>query len=314
MPRTILFGDPTGGIEFPYLDIAFDITGGGSMQIGFIGAGRVGCSLGRYLGDKGVALAGYYDTDTNAAIQAAEFTKSASYEDVAGLLRESTMVFITTGDAYIIPVWEQIRRLTQQDQILCHCSGALSSDAFSGIEDTDASCCSVHPMLPFSNRFSSYQQLENAFFTIEGEEYAVQSVSKLLISLGNEVCRIDAAVKPKYHAAASILSNQMIAVLDMGYRLLEECGFSREEAVQATAALVCSNVDNVIAEDCAGALTGPIERGDCGTVEKHLRCLNPDDAALYRMLGQRLVAIAQQKHSEKDYQEMTNLLGKGIGK
>ena len=215
-------------------------------------------------------------------------------------------MFITTGDSYIVPVWEEVKKLSHKNQIICHCSGALSSDSFSGAEEAGVSCCSVHPMLPFSNKFSSYQQLEHAFFTVEGQEYAVNTITQLLTSFGNQVCRINAEAKPKYHAAASILSNQVIAVLDTGYRLLEECGFTREEAVSATAALVRSNIENVIAQDCAGALTGPIERGDTGTVEKHLACLDSDEETktLYQVLGKHLVTIAQEKNPDRDYTQM----------
>ena len=159
-------------------------------------------------------------------------------------------------------------------------------------------------MLPFSNKFSSYQQLEHAFFTVEGHPHAVQVIT----SYGNEVCRIDAAAKPEYHAAASILSNQVIAVLDMGYRLLEDCGFSREKAVAATAALVRQNIENVLSQGCVHALTGPIERGDVATVEKHLHCLNTEDAALYRMLGTRLLAIAEGKNPAQNYENMRHVL------
>ena len=189
-----------------------------------------------------------------------------------------------------------------------YCSGALSSDSFSGAKEAGVSCCSVHPMLPFSNKFSSYQQLEHAFFTVEGHPHAVQVITDLLTSYGNEVCRIDAAAKPEYHAAASILSNQVIAVLDTGYRLLEDCGFSREKAVAATAALVRQNIENVLSQGCVHALTGPIERGDVATVEKHLHCLNTEDAALYRMLGTRLLAIAEGKNPTQNYENMRHVL------
>ena len=163
-------------------------------------------------------------------------------------------------------------------------------------------------MLPFSNKFSSYQQLEHAFFTVEGHPHAVQVITDLLTSYGNEVCRIDAAAKPEYHAAASILSNQVLAVLDTGYRLLEDCGFSREKAVAATAALVRQNIENVLSQGCVHALTGPIERGDVSTVEKHLHCLNTEDAALYRMLGTRLLAIAEGKNPTQNYENKRHVL------
>ena len=278
------------------------------MKIGIIGAGRVGCSIGKYLRTKDIELAGYYDVDSAAAKEAAEFTRTESFDSLKQLADQSQIIFITTPDSFIIPVWEQLKGLSLRNQIICHCSGALSSDSFSGAKEAGVSCCSVHPMLPFSNKFSSYQQLEHAFFTVEGHPHAVQVITDLLTSYGNEVCRIDAAAKPEYHAAASILSNQVIAVLDTGYRLLEDCGFSRKKAVAATAALVRQNIENVLSQGCVHALTGPIERGDVSTVEKHLQVLNPEDAALYRMLGTRLLTIAKEKNPAQNYENMEHVL------
>ena len=278
------------------------------MRIGIIGAGRVGCSIGKYLRIKGQELAGYYDVDSGAAKEAAEFTQTDVFGAIQELLDSSDIIFITTPDTYIISVWEQIKTLSLKNQIICHCSGALSSDSFSKDEHMTVSCCSIHPMLPFSNRFSSYEQLNNAFFTVEGDKKASDVLCELFRSFGNEVCIIDKSKKAKYHAAASILSNQVIAVLDMGYSLLTECGFTREAALRATSQLVTKNIENVIANDCSAALTGPIERGDAQTIKKHLDCLSRDDAKLYKMLAERLVRIAKNKNANKDYSDIENLL------
>ena len=278
------------------------------MRIGIIGAGRVGCSIGKYLRIKEQELAGYYDVDSGAAKEAAEFTQTDVFGAIQELLDSSDIIFITTPDTYIISVWEQIKTLSLKNQIICHCSGALSSDSFSKDEHMTVSCCSIHPMLPFSNRFSSYEQLNNAFFTVEGDKKASDVLCELFRSFGNEVCIIDKSKKAKYHAAASILSNQVIAVLDMGYSLLTECGFTREEALRATSQLVTKNIENVIANDCSAALTGPIERGDAQTIKKHLDCLSRDDAKLYKMLAERLVRIAKNKNANKDYSDIENLL------
>lgn len=278
------------------------------MQIGIIGAGRVGCSMGKYLVEHGADVLGYYDTNDRAAEEAAQFTGTERYDTLAELVSASRLIFITTPDGIILRVWEQIRHLPLAQKIICHCSGALSSDSFSGIEDTRAACLSIHPMLPFSNRFSSFEQLNNAFFTVEGQEHAVKVISELFRSFGNEICCIDGAKKAKYHAAASILSNQVIAVLDMGYSLLEECGFSRDDAVCATAQLVRRNIENVISSGCSKALTGPIERGDVQTVQKHISCLDEQDVKLYKLLGKKLVKIAENKNPDKDYKEMEDLL------
>lgn len=278
------------------------------MTIGFIGAGRVGCSIGKYLSEEGIRIAGYYDTIQEAASGAAAFTSSKSFPSLAGLVEESSLLFLTTPDSIIEPTWEEIRPLPIAGKLICHCSGALPSDVFSGIEHTGAFGCSLHPMLPFSDRYCSYEPLKHAFFTIEGADQAVHAVTGLFTRLGNSVCRIQSAYKPAYHAAASILSNQVTAVLDTGYRLLESCGFTEAQAIQASSGLVRQNIENVLQCGCTKALTGPIERNDLATVQKHLDCLNEEDKRMYQVLGLKLIHIATQKNPAADYSQLQALL------
>ena len=167
------------------------------MKIGFIGAGRVGCSIGKYLQQSGICIAGFYDPQTEAADSAAAFTGSKSYPILEDLIFHSDLLFITTPDSMIVPVWEEIRQLSLAEKVICHCSGALPSDAFAGITETGASGCSFHPMLPFSSRFDSFGQLKHACFTIEGQDPAVEAVTNLFARLGNTVCRIPAALQEK---------------------------------------------------------------------------------------------------------------------
>ena len=163
-------------------------------------------------------------------------------------------------------------------------------------------------MFAFSNKDSVYQQLDSVSFTLEGHPYAVNAWQQLLDALGNRSVVIDKAKKPKYHAAASILSNQVIAVLATGYELLEECGFSEQEARTFRAALVRDNVEHVIADGCVSALTGPIERGDVGTVQKHLQKLNDTQKEMYRVCGSKLLELAECKNPQTDYAALESVL------
>ena len=72
-----------------------------------------------------------------------------------------------------------------------------------------------------------------------------------------------------------------------------------------------SNLAHLIEHGPVSALTGPIERGDTQTVQKHLSCLtDKDDRQLYALLGLEQVKMAQEKHPEQDYGELTDLLSK----
>ena len=68
---------------------------------------------------------GYYDTNAAAAKEAAAFTQTAGFDQVQQLVRESDILFITTPDSLLVPVWEEIKGMSHRNQIICHCSGAL---------------------------------------------------------------------------------------------------------------------------------------------------------------------------------------------
>ncbi len=286
------------------------------MQIGFIGAGRAGCSLGKYFIEKGITVTGYYSRTVKSAEEAARFTGTKLFKSIEDIVSASDTLFVTTSDDAIGEVWDYIAKYSVcdkiRDKIICHCSGSLSSVVFSGIESTGASACSIHPMLAFSNRFSSYQQLHQTIFTIEGMEKAVESIRSMFEESGNRVFRIKTEEKGKYHCAASIVSNQMIALYQMGIDLLKECGFEEKDAVMLVGPLVKNNINTLLEKGSIEALTGPVERNDVCTVKKHLDALAEDDFEIYRLLAKKLVNISKKKNKDRDYTEICKLLdGKG---
>ncbi|WP_293971393.1 Rossmann-like and DUF2520 domain-containing protein [uncultured Ruminococcus sp.] len=280
------------------------------MNIGIIGAGKVGVSVGRYLKDNNIQIAGFYDIDCDNAAFAAQFTNTDCFSDLEKLVKLSDTLFITTPDNVIGSVWDCIikNNMSVQNKIVCHFSGALSSDVFTDSQSTGASVCSIHPMLAFSDKLTSYRIPANTFFALEGDETAVSAMKSLFETLGNTVCRIDKSKKSLYHTAASVLSNEIVALLDMGYSLLEQCGFSRDEAVKATQNLVLGNVNSVLENGCVNALTGPVERNDLQTVKKHVDSLQGEDRQIYILLAKRLVNLAKARNKDRDYAELSEFL------
>ena len=279
------------------------------MNIGIIGAGKVGVSVGRYLKDNNIQIAGFYDIDCDNAAFAAQFTNTDCFSDLEKLVKLSDTLFITTPDNVIGSVWDCIKNnMSVQNKIVCHFSGALSSDVFTDSQSTGASVCSIHPMLAFSDKLTSYRIPANTFFALEGDETAVSAMKSLFETLGNTVCRIDKSKKSLYHTAASVLSNELVALLDMGYSLLEQCGFSRDDAVGATKNLVSGNVKSVLENGCVNALTGPVERNDLQTVKKHIDSLDGEDRQIYILLAKRLVNLAKARNKDRDYAELSEFL------
>lgn len=275
------------------------------MKIGFIGAGRAGCSLGKYLETMqekaDVQITGYYSLLADDAKWAADFTDSAFYERIEDVIAASDSIILSTPDGAIKKVWDKFPKEQISGRIICHLSGSLSSDVFSGIEDYGAYGISIHPFVAFSDKESVYHQLNEVSFTLEGHPFAVNQWQNVFEKTGNASMEITKEMKPMYHAAASMLSNHVVAVLETGYQLLKRCGFSEEDARSFSSVLVKNNVENVIKDGAVGALTGPVERGDVETVNKHLSVLKENELDIYKACGKELISISKRKYPGKDY-------------
>ena len=110
-----------------------------------------------------------------------------------------------------------------------------------------------------------------------------------------------------------MVSNQIVALADMGTALLVKCGFSEAAAAEALSPLLLGNAQSVAEKGAVNALTGPIERGDAQTVSKHLQeirkfavesTVGQDILTAYTALSKQLIRIAQQKHPQKDYKHL----------
>ena len=282
------------------------------MKIGFIGAGKVGFSLGKFFSEGGIHVIGYCSRHAESAEAAAQFTDSHSYDDPGRLAADCDAIFLTVPDGAITEVFEELKQYDLNGRQICHCSGAMTAEeAFPGIAATGASGYSIHPLFPVSDRYTSYRELKDAFFCIEGDSRHLSGWKERLEGLGPSVQIVSSDHKVQYHAACAIASNLVCALVQESLELLEGCGFAPELALKAIAPLMRSNMEHILADGPVQALTGPVERNDTLTVKKHLASFSrPEEKELYRAVSTRLVEVAQQKHPLTDYSDMNVILGK----
>ena len=278
------------------------------MKVGFVGAGKVGCSLGMLFETTQHNLAGFYSRTSSSASDAADFTKSKHFQNLETLIKECDTVFITVPDAAISSVWDSIKHMSIAGKMICHCSGSLSSNIFRDIEETGAFGFSIHPLLAVSDRYRSYQELPKALFTIEGDADHIGDIKALLERSGLKYSVINADVKTRYHGAAVMCSNLVVALIQAAEDELRICGFSEEQLADAIAPLLLGNVNKVLSVGTKAALTGPIERNDVGTVKKHLDTFEGIDREIYRVLSKKTCEIARDKHSFANYEALEQLL------
>src|SRR6185437_1456273 len=115
-----------------------------------------------------------------------------------------------------------------------------------------------------------------------------------------------------YHAAAVFASNYHVTLIDAALELMQGAGLARGAALDALRPIVHATTENVLSSGPERALTGPILRGDAGTVRKHFqaleRCL-PETKDLYAAAGLRTVMLAMRSGlSSEAAREITEAL------
>ena len=279
------------------------------IKFGFIGAGKVGFSLGKYLKENNIDISGYYSKLQHSSKEAAIFTNTRQYNNLEDLIKNSDTIFITTPDNQIADVWNEIKMLPIKEKLICHCSGSISSEVFSNINNHGAYGYSIHPMFAISDKYNSYKNLSQAFITIEGHEKHIKYLKRLFLHLGNDVTVINKENKILYHAASVTVSNLVLGLINNSINYLEECGFTQEMAIKALYPLIENNLRNVKERGAVNSLTGPIERGDLSTVINHLNVIPEEDKELYRLLSKNILKIAKVKNLNRDYKNLEEYLG-----
>lgn len=279
------------------------------IKFGFIGAGKVGFSLGKYLKENSIDISGYYSKSQHSSKEAAIFTNTRQYNNLEDLIKNSDAIFITTPDNQIADVWNEVKKLPIKEKLICHCSGSISSEVFSNINNHGAYGYSIHPMFAISDKYNSYKDLSQAFITIEGNEKHIEYLKMLFSHLGNDVAIINKENKILYHVASVTVSNLVLGLINNGVNYLEECGFTKEMAIKALYPLIENNLRNIKERGAVKSLTGPIERGDLSTVINHLNVIREEDKELYRLLSKNILKIAKVKNKNRNYKNLEEYLG-----
>jgi len=207
-----------------------------------------------------------------------------------------SIVFLAVPDGAVTSYAAELARLSiPQRASIVHVSGTLGLDALDSLRARHA-VGSFHPLQSFPA-----PRTPDAFRGITvAVDASTPSLRRRLATLAGDIGarprHVDDSQRALYHAAAVFTSNYVIAVVYEGTRLLEAAGWPRAEAERALIPLVEGAVANLRKRGAAGALAGPIRRGDAETVELHLQALRalPQEEAIYRMLGQVALEIAKE--------------------
>ncbi|MGZ3647563.1 MAG: Rossmann-like and DUF2520 domain-containing protein [Syntrophales bacterium] len=258
--------------------------------VAILGLGKVGTAVGFLLRRAGYRIVAVASRSKASLTQGIVYTGGKPYLNFSKAALAANCVIIATSDDAIAHVCEQISSeggIKPDDKVI-HMSGAGGLDLLESAQVAGAHVACIHPLQSFPDVDSAVRNIPGSTFGItstdEIKEWSVQVVR----DLGGVPFFISDADKPLYHAAACIASNYLTTLIHMVEEIYQSIGMSREDAMRAIWPLVMGTIANIETKGTVQALTGPVARGDAGTVKKHTDAVRQKLPALlqaYRALG-----------------------------
>jgi predicted short-subunit dehydrogenase-like oxidoreductase (DUF2520 family) len=250
------------------------------LVVGVVGAGRVGAVLGAALeaaGHRVVAVAAVSAASRERARRLLPGAEILPADEVA---RSATdLLLLSVPDDHLAAVVSGLAATgsLRDGTTVAHTSGAHGLAVFG---DTDG--IALHPAMTFTGADADLERLAGIAWGVTARDRAF--ASRLVTDLGGIPEWVAEDARPLYHAALAHGANHLVTLVNEAADLLRSAGVERPEAVLSP--LLHAALDNALLLGDA-ALTGPVSRGDAGTVRKHLDRMAPESAPAYLALARR---------------------------
>lgn len=265
--------------------------------IGFIGAGTTGTALAVRLAQHGYRVIAVSSRSlTSAEKLAGRISGCKVYNGAQKIADIAQLVFITTPDDTISKVAAEVQ--WHNGQSVVHCSGAHSINILEPVKQRGANTGCFHPLQTFASVDQAIKNIPGSTFAVEAEEPLLTILKEMATTLEGDWVVLKAGDKVLYHAAAVFACNYLVTLVKLATDLWQTFGVSPAQATKALMPLLrgtLSNIENVGLPNC---LTGPIARGDLGTISRHLESLEgqaPPLLNIYKELGRQTIPISLAK-------------------
>ncbi|HYZ55335.1 MAG TPA: Rossmann-like and DUF2520 domain-containing protein, partial [Streptosporangiaceae bacterium] len=174
-------------------------------------------------------------------------------------------------------------------RLLAHTSGRYGVGVLEPVTRLGALPLALHPVMTFTGRSDDIDRMRGICFGVTAPEPLRPAAEALVIEMGGEPVFIAEASRGLYHAALASAANHLVTLVTEASDLLRSAGAA--EPARMLSPLLFAALDNALRLGDAG-LTGPVARGDAGTVAGHVEALRdaaPEALAVYVALA-RLTA------------------------
>lgn len=228
------------------------------MKVFILGAGKVGRALAAALKKRRVPT-----------------TLRPARRGVPTTRIDADIIVLALRDRQLAPVAADLATsgVVPRKAVVVHNAGALPADALSPLAGVCAGIAQMHPMISFASR-TFFPSLERGHVHVKGDRAAERRARELAKKLGMTPRTFDELDTVAYHAAAGLVANGAAALAAIGEELLVVAGVPRWQAPKMLGPLLRSVAENVEALGFPEALTGPVRRGDAGSIDRQIALLS----------------------------------------
>ena len=281
-----------------------------------IGPGRLGSTLLAGLDEAGLSITavgihGDDDTDPFGTVPRVRVSDAALEADAWWLAVPDDEIHAVAGRlAAALPA---VRRGGRQP-LAIHSSGLGSVHLLKPLFEAGVRTLCLHPLQTFTGEPRAELLRGVPCAVTAHEERDLQLGEELARRLGLRPFRLADDKKTLYHLSAVVGCNLLVALESEAKRLMD-AATGGEDGLDHLAPLLSTAMKNLLGSgDPAHSLTGPVARGDVGTVRAHLRLLDresPRLARTYRSLSLEALTLAAPRLDDEQVHSLKDLLGEG---
>jgi predicted short-subunit dehydrogenase-like oxidoreductase (DUF2520 family) len=263
------------------------------LAVGVVGVGRVGSALAVALGRAGHRIVAVSGVSAASRRRAADRLPNAAVLPADEVVGAADLVLLTVPDDALAAVVEGLAAVGafKPGQLVAHTSGRHGLDVLSAAARQGALPLALHPVMTFAGGSEDVERLVGTSFGVTAPEPLRAVGEALVVEMGGEPVWVPEEQRVLYHAALAWVSNNLVTLVSTAADLLRQAGAERPDLLLAP--LLGAALDNALRRG-DDALTGPVARGDAGTVSAHLDVLRanapevvPAYVALARLTADR---------------------------
>lgn len=265
--------------------------------LGIVGAGAVGTALGVALSRAGWPVHAVASRDAGRREAFRKQVEGArAFAEATALIEEVELIVLAVPDDAVAYLAASLRMYSGQAMV--HTSGALGAEVLAPAMAAGTQIGAFHPLVAFADTERAVAALHGATVAVEGDDQLAALLGRMAEAIGATPVRLAAGSKTAYHAAAVLAAGGFVALLDAIAELGRVAGLDEAGSLAIYGPLIEQTLGNARALGIRDALTGPITRGDRGTLEAHLATLRahaPGVVDLYRAAAEREIQLASER-------------------